>query len=184
MKNAFCASRMRLLSFEKSCMFFYHQLSLFYLICIIVMLCQWDVYSAKEWHLKFGLFPWGGSHCKIYMSIWKKESESESHSVLSKSLWPHGLYSPWNSLAKRVGSLFLLQGIFLTQGSQPGLPHCRCIIYQQSHKGSPRILKWVVYPFSSGSSQPRNRIGVSCIAGRFFTNWVIREAPHINILTL
>ena len=36
-----------------------------------------------------------------------------------------------------VGSLSLLQGIFLTQGSNPGLPHCRCILYQLSHKGSP-----------------------------------------------
>ena len=36
-----------------------------------------------------------------------------------------------------VGSLSLLQGIFLTQGSNPGLPHCRHIIYQMSHKGSP-----------------------------------------------
>ena len=64
----------------------------------------------------------------------------------------------------------LLQGIFPTQGSNPGLPHCRQILYQLSHKGSPRTLEWVAYPFSSGSSQPRNLTGVSCIAGRFFTN--------------
>ena len=36
----------------------------------------------------------------------------------------------------RVGSLLLLQGIFPTQGSNPGLPHCRQILYQLSHKGS------------------------------------------------
>ena len=41
-----------------------------------------------------------------------------------------------------------------------------------------RILEWVAFPFSRGSSQPRNRTGVSCIAGRFSTNWPIREAPH------
>ena len=41
---------------------------------------------------------------------------------------------------------------------------------QLSHKGSPRILEWVAYPFSRGSSRPRDRIGVSCIAGGFFTN--------------
>ena len=40
-----------------------------------------------------------------------------------------------------------------------------------------RILEWVTYPFSSRSSRPRNRTGVSCIAGGFFTNWAIREAP-------
>ena len=39
-----------------------------------------------------------------------------------------------------------------------------------------RILEWVAFPFSRGSSWPRNRTGVSCIAGRFFTNWAIREA--------
>ena len=45
---------------------------------------------------------------------------------------------------------------FSTQGSNPGFPHCRRILYQWSHKGSPRILEWVSYPFSSGSSWPRN----------------------------
>ena len=39
-----------------------------------------------------------------------------------------------------------------------------------------RILEWVAYPFSSRSSWPGNRTEVSCIAGRFFTNWAIREA--------
>ena len=48
------------------------------------------------------------------------------------------------------------RGIFPTPGSNPGLPHCRQILYQLSHKGSPRILEWVSYPFSSRSSQPRN----------------------------
>ena len=48
--------------------------------------------------------------------------------------------------------IFKIQGIFPTQGSNPGLPHCRQILYQLSHKGSPRILGWVTYPFSSGSS--------------------------------
>ena len=54
------------------------------------------------------------------------------------------------------GSLSLLQGIFSTQGWNPGLPHCRRILYQLSHKESPRMLEWVAYPFSSGYSQPRN----------------------------
>ena len=68
--------------------------------------------------------------------------------------------------------------IFPTSGLNPGLPLCRWILYQLNHKGSPRILKWVAYPFSRESSQPRNRTGVSCIAGRFFTNWAIREADR------
>jgi len=99
-------------------------------------------------------------------------SESESRSVMSNSLQPYGLYSLWNSLGQNtgVGTLSLLQGIFPTQGSNPGLPHCRWILYQKSHKGSPRILEWVAYPFSRGSSPPRNQTGVSCIAGGFLTN--------------
>ena len=67
------------------------------------------------------------------------ESESESHSVVSNSLQPYGLYSPWNSPGQisGLGSLSILQGIFPTQGSNPGLLHCRQILYQLSHKGSP-----------------------------------------------
>ena len=72
--------------------------------------------------------------------IWRwKESESESRSVLSDSLQPHGLHSPWNSPGQNtgVGSLFLFQGIFQTQGWNPGLPHCRWIPHQLSCQGSP-----------------------------------------------
>ena len=77
------------------------------------------------------------------------------------------------------GSVSLLQGIFPTQGLNPGLPHCRQILYQLSHKGSPRILDWVAYPFSRGSFWLRNQTGVSYIAGGFFTNWAMREA-HLS----
>ena len=77
---------------------------------------------------------------------------------MSTSLWPHGLYSSWNSPGQNtgVGSLSLLQGIFPTQGSHPGLPHYGQILYHLSYQGSPRILDWVAYPFSRGSSWPRN----------------------------
>ena len=60
------------------------------------------------------------------------ESESESHSVMSDSLQPRGLYSPWDFQAG--------------------------------------ILEWVTFPFSRGSSQPRNRTQVSHVAGGFFTS--------------
>ena len=63
---------------------------------------------------------------------------------------------------------FPFQGIFQTQGSNPGLPYCRQILYLLSHQGSPRILEWVAYPFSRESSQPRNQTGVSSITGGFF----------------
>ena len=90
--------------------------------------------------------------------------------------------SPWNSLGYNtgVGSLSLLQGAFPTQGSNPGIPRCRWILYQLSHQGSPRILEWVAYPFSRGSSQPRTWTGVSCIAGEFFTSWTTRESSSLK----
>ena len=68
-----------------------------------------------------------------------------------------------------VGSLSRLQGIFPTQGSSPGLPHYRWILYHLSHLGSPRTLEWVAYPFSKRSSQPRDSTRVSCIPGGFLT---------------
>ena len=81
-----------------------------------------------------------------------------------------------------VGSLSFLQGIVPTQGSNPGLPHCREIFYHLSHKGSPRILERVAYPFSSRYSWPRNQTGVSCIADGFLTNWAMREAHRVTWL--
>ena len=67
------------------------------------------------------------------------ENESESHLVESDSFWPHRLYSPWNSHGQNtgVGSLFLLQGIFLTEELDQGLLHCGQILYHLSYQGSP-----------------------------------------------
>ena len=116
---------------------------------------------------------------------WKWKFHFGRHSVtsnsffffMSNSLWSHELYSPWNSPGQntRVGSLSPLWGIIPTQGLNPGLLHCRWILYQLSHKGSPRILGCVAYPFSSRSSRPRNQTGVSCIVGGFFINWAINK---------
>ena len=87
--------------------------------------------------------------------IWINES------VVSDSLRFHGLHSPWNPLDQNtgVGSLSLLQGIFPTQGSNPGLPHCRWILYQLSHKCAdhqkfrfhPSPYSWSPLPISSPS---------------------------------
>ena len=82
-----------------------------------------------------------------------------------------------------VGCHALRQGTFPTQESNPGLLHCRQILYLVSHQGSPGILEWGAYPFSRGSSWPRNWTGVSGFnfAGKFFTSWATREAwqvPH------
>ena len=129
--------------------------------------------------------------------------ESESHSVVSDSLWPYGLYNPWNSPGQNTGmgglfsspgylpnpgieprspslqvgslpaepprkrkeirvcSLSLLQRIFPTQDLNWGPLTCRRILYQLSYQGSAKKLECVAYPFSSGSSQPRNRTRIS-----------------------
>ena len=59
------------------------------------------------------------------------------------------LYSPWNSPGQNtgVGSHSFLQGIFPTQGLNPGLPHCSQILYQPSHKGSPCYI-YVIYIYN------------------------------------
>ena len=85
-----------------------------------------------------------------------KESESESHSVVSDSLRPHGLYDPWNSPGQKtgVGCYCLLQGIFPTQGSNPCLLHCRQILYHHEPSGKP----------TDTVNQPQNFLmGSSCI---------------------
>ena len=76
------------------------------------------------------------THPKFLELKCQRERESESCSVVSDSLQPHGLCSPWNSPGQNigVGSLPLLQGTFPTQGSNPGLPHCTTILYQLSHE--------------------------------------------------
>ena len=101
--------------------------------------CQFCAFGSnkhnKHFLLLLRLFICG--KCELNLKRKKK-----SHSVMSDSLWPHGLYSPWNSPGQntRVGSLSLLQGIFPTQGSNSGLRHCRGILYQLIHKGSPLSL--------------------------------------------
>ena len=78
------------------------------------------------------------------MQLRYNANESIRCSVMSNSLWPHGLWPtrllcPWNSPGKNtgVGSHSLLQGIFPTQRLNPGLPHCRQVPYCLSHQGSP-----------------------------------------------
>ena len=90
------------------------------------------------------------------------ESESASRLFVSNSLRPHGLYSPWNSPGQNtgVGSHSLLQGIFPTQGLNPGLLHCRWILYQLSHKGSPRILEWEPFPSPVDFPDPESNRGL------------------------
>ena len=89
---------------------------------------------------------WASCIAVRFFSIW---ATSEICSVMSDSLWPHGLHSPWNSPGQNigVGSLSLLQGIFPTQGSNPSLLLCRQILYHLSHQRSP--FKLLILSFTS-----------------------------------
>ena len=118
-------------------------------------------------------------HEHVFYSIWDDNKsqksvhffckrESASHSVMSDSLWPPWIIQSMEFSRPECWSHFFLQGIFPTQGSNPGLPPRRWILYWLSHQGNPRILEWVAYPFSRESSWPRNWNGVACIAGWFF----------------
>ena len=87
----------------------------------------------------------------------------------------HGLHSPRNFPGQNigVGSCSLLQGIFPTQGSNPGLSWCRWILYQLSHQESPRILKWVAYPFSVDLPDPGIELGSPALQ----VNSLLAELP-------
>ena len=99
-------------------------------------------------------------------------------SVQPYGLWPTRLLSPWGFSRQEYWSGLPCPplGELPNQGLNPDLSHCRQILYHLRHHGSPRTLEWVAYPFSGGSSQPRTWSGVSCISGRSFTSWAIREA--------
>ena len=106
-----------------------------------------------------------------------------SRSVMSNSatLWTVACQAPLSMgiLQARILEWVALPSsrrIFPTQGLNRGFLHCRLILYRLSYQGSPRMLEWVAQSFSRRSFWSRNRTGVSCIAGRFFTSWATREA--------
>ena len=79
------------------------------------------------------------------------------------SLQSHGLYSPWNSPGQNTGSCFLLQGLFPTQGSNPGLPHCKQTLYCLSHQGRLRAMK---------NRSSLKALGCCCQDGRGGGSWI------------
>ena len=91
--------------------------------------------------------------------------EGESRWVVFNSLQPHELYSPWNSLGQNtgVGSLSLLQG------SNPGLPHCRQILYQLSYKN---------YNFNSSNNKLNLKISKG-LEKTFFPNIIYKWQTNI-----
>ena len=75
----------------------------------------------------------------------KKVSEKTVHYMIEMLImWT---LCPWNSLGKNTeeSSHSLLQGIFPTQGSNPGLLHCRRILYHLSHQGKPHMHPGVIF---------------------------------------
>ena len=109
----------------------------------------------------------------------QQETESESHSVVSNSLRLHGLHSPWDSPGQNtgVGSFFPSPGHLPNPGIKPKSPVLQADSLSTEPQEKTENMEWVAYPFSRESSWPRNQTGVACIAGRFFTNGAIREAP-------
>ena len=89
--------------------------------------------------------------------------------------------SPWNFPGQNtgVGSISLLQGSSQPRDQTEVLLYCRWILYQLSHKGSPRILEWVSLSFLQGIFPSQESNQIACIAGGFFTNWATGKRPEI-----
>ena len=112
--------------------------------------------------------------------------------VLSRSVVSNSV-TPWTAACQAPLSRGILQARILewvampvSRGSsQPGIkprfPASQVDSLLSEPPGSPRKLEWVAYPFSGGSSWPRNWTGVSWIAGGFFTSWVPRESPWLEL---
>ena len=100
----------------------------------------------------------------MYITKLKKVKGKVAQFCLFATPWT--IYGPWNSPGQNtgVGSLSLLQGIFPTQGLDSGLPHCGQVLYQLSHKGSPKrkqpILKgYILYNYNYVTLWKRNNYG-------------------------
>ena len=101
------------------------------LTCLSPFITSWEETESRDLFFFFQHNQWTPQDCALGTKS-GLYLRSESRSVMSDSLQPHGLYSLWNSPCQNtgVGSLFLLQGILPTEGSNPGLLHCRRILYQ------------------------------------------------------
>ena len=128
---------------------------------------KWGISAESSW------VAWTLSGCHLC---------SASCSVMSDSvqLTPWTIQSmAYSRLEHWSGKPFPSPGDLPNPGLEPRSPALQADSLPAEPKGSPRILEWVAYPFSSGSFQPKNWTGVSCIAGGFLTNWAIREAPPV-----
>ena len=151
-----------------------HRMSFTLFLVICILLWMSNTFREGFWMLKEGRRGYFPLSTVLYLVAQSCLTlcNPMNYSLAGSSV--HGIGSPGKNTGE--GCHALLQGIFPTQGSNPGLPHCRWIFYHLSPQRSPRILEWVAYHFPRGSSRPRNWTGVSSIAGGFFTSWATREA--------
>ena len=151
---------------------------------ILALRTPWTVQKGKKighWKMELpGLVGPQYATEDQWRNNFRKNEETEwSCSVMSDSLWSHSLYPtrllhPWNFPGKStgVGCHFLLQGIFLAWGTNPGIPHCRQMLYHLSHQGSPEA-KWKQRPavaVTGDGSQVRSCTEQYCIG-----TWNVRS---------
>ena len=140
---------------------------------IIPLMAGWILY------LKFQPAPSQQSYSFFLSSYdFLTSNESESCSVLSDSFWSHGLYKPWNFPGQNtgVGSLTLLQGIFLNSGVKPRSPTLQVDSLPTEPQGKPKNTAVGSLSLLQGifPTQESNW-GLLCCR-QFFSNWAIREA--------
>ena len=104
--------------------------------------------------------------------------------------------TPWTVAPQDPLSVVVLQARMLNWVARPSsrgssqardrtqVSHTAADSLQSEHQGSIRILEWIAYPLSRESSPPWNQIGISCIAGGFFTIWAPREAPSLSLIAI
>ena len=141
---------------------------------------SWFFWSDKRSRYKqMGQCQTKKKNCSARQRKWNCKWKSLSRVQLFATPW--SIYSLGNSPGQNsgVGSLSLLQGIFPTQESKPGLPHCRQILYQLSHQGSPRILEWVAIAFPGDLPNP----GIRPRSPALQTDSLPAEPPRTTIKT-
>ena len=132
--------------------------------------------------LSLSLFTHTHTHIPIYISKWTWRWKS----LTGVQLWDpmDCMFIQFSRPEYWSGYPFLSPVDLPNPEIEPRSPKLQADYLPAEPQGSPRTLEWVAYPFSSGSSWPRNRTGVSCIAGGFFTNWAMRDlsCTHKNII--
>ena len=144
---------------------------------------------VKVWFIR-GLADWLGVWASSLLRALRGQS-MYIRSVMSNSLWPHELHSPWNSPGQNTGadSLSLHQGIFPTQGLNPRLSHCRWILYRLNYKGavlsSLQKLKGSIHLYSFLTSvlheNFRKKVLNKCAYWQLILNNVLKRTDFPNL---